>query len=294
MNKLKVLTISTTLIFALMWATLTVGVSARPLAATDPGLGSAASFSVLAQTTITDVPTSVISGNVGLNNAGTNYSGLTIGEVGGTIYDTNGTGPGGALALLPASVQADASAAYTTNIPGQGSDGTITGNLDGQTFTPGVYDQDAILLAGGTVTLNGAGIYIFRATTSLTSGGSVTLTNGARACDVYWRVGSLAAINGSSFVGTILAGTGVHFGANVTLNGRALAVGGDVTLISDTITGPSCASVTPAAPAAPVAGLPATGGAPLQNQGFPLALLVVGGLGIIAVFLGVRAYLRTH
>jgi len=37
------------------------------------------------------------------------------------------------------------------------------------------------------------------------------------------------------------AGTGVHFGANVTLNGSALAIGGDVTMISDTISGPSCA-----------------------------------------------------
>jgi len=210
-------------------------------AATDPGLGAAASFSIIGQTAITNVPTSVISGSVGLNAAGTNYAGLNTSEVAGTIYDTNGTGPDGATAILPANVQANLSTAYTTNIPGQGTNGSIGPVLDGLTVTPGVWDIGAGRLNGGVLTLDGAGIYIFRATSDLISSGSINLTNGARACDVYWRVQTLATINGSSFTGTILAGTGVHFGANVTLNGRALAVGGDVTLISDTISGPTCA-----------------------------------------------------
>lgn len=47
-------------------------------AATSPGLGSAASFAILAGTAITNVPTSVITGDVGLSPAaGTNYAGLT-------------------------------------------------------------------------------------------------------------------------------------------------------------------------------------------------------------------------
>lgn len=86
-------------------------------------------------------------------------------------------------------------------------------------------------------------VYIFRASSDLVSSGSINLINGARACDVYWQVNTLATINGSSFVGTIIAGTGVHFGANVALNGRALALGGDVTLLNNTISGPTC--VTP-------------------------------------------------
>ena len=209
-------------------------------AATLPPLGSAASFSVLANTAITNSPTSSISGNVGLNNAGTNYAGLTTGEVLGTIYDTNGTGPGGAPAILSSSIQTDAVNA-NADMLAQGSPTIIGTALDGLTLVPGVYDLGAAQLNGGILHLNGAGIYIFRASSSLTSSGSIDFQNGARACDLFWSVNSLATINGSSFAGTIIAGTGIHFGANVTLNGRALAVGGDVTMISDVISGPTCA-----------------------------------------------------
>ena len=51
---------------------------------------------VLAGTAVTDIPTSSITGDVGLSPAaGTNYAGLTQAEVNGTIYSTNGTGPAG-------------------------------------------------------------------------------------------------------------------------------------------------------------------------------------------------------
>jgi uncharacterized repeat protein (TIGR01451 family) len=234
MNKFnKFLTIISVVIFTLVAGPVAV------FAATDPGLGAAASFSVIGQTAITDVPTSSMSGNVGLNAAASNYSGLTAGEVAGTIYASNISGI--STAILSPTVQANLSTAFTSTIPGQGSNGTIGPVLDGLVVTPGVYDIGAGRLNGGVLHLNGAGIYIFRASSDFISSGSIDLQNGARACDVYWNVQTLATINGSSFVGTILAGTGVHFGANVTLNGRALAVGGDVTLISDTISGPTCA-----------------------------------------------------
>lgn len=210
-------------------------------AATAPDLGASDSFSILGQTLITGIST--ISGDVGSNNVtgGVSITALTTTDVAGTIFATDLVAPSEGI-IAPA-VQADASAAFTVDIPGQGSDATIVGNLDGQTFTPGVYDQGALLLAGGTVTLDGAGVYIFRSASDLTSAGTINLINGARACDVFWRVQTSADINGTSFVGTILAGAGVHFGAGVTLDGRALAVGADVTLgVGGTISGPSCIS----------------------------------------------------
>ncbi len=217
-------------------------------AATTPFLGTAASFSVIGQTSISDVVPSVISGDVGINGSGASITGLGSPEVAGTIYATDFAYP--SEALLPASVQSDLSAAYTTDIPAQGSNGSIGPALDGLVLTPGVYDIGAGRLNGGVLTLNGPGVYIFRASSDFVSSGSVLLTNGAQACDVYWRVQTLATINGSAFTGTILAGTGVHFGSNVALNGRALAVGGDVTLIQDTISGPTCATA-PIAPLVP-------------------------------------------
>ena len=221
-------------------------------AATAPSLGASDSFSILGQTLITGIST--ISGDVGSNNVagGVSITALTTGDVAGTIFATDLVAP--SEGIIAAAVQADASAEFNVGIPGQVSDATIIGNLDGQSFTPGVYDQGALLLAGGTVTLDGAGIYIFRSASDLTSAGTINLINGARACDVYWRVQTSADINGTSFVGTILAGAGVHFGPGVTLDGRALAVGADVTLgVGGTISGPTCA-VPPPPPPPPSSG----------------------------------------
>lgn len=183
-------------------------------AATDPGLGAAASFSVLGQTAITDAgAASAITGNVGMNASGASITGLTTANViPGTIYATNLAAP--SEGIIDPSVQFDAAAAYGVPLTGQGIEGTpIVGALDGQTRTSGVYDMGAILLGGGTFTLDGPGVYIFRSASSLTVAGNINLINGARACDVYWRIADDATINaggpGSSFAGTILANTGV-------------------------------------------------------------------------------------
>lgn len=66
-------------------------ISAKPntaQAATDPGLGAAADFSVLAQTAITG--TGTISDDVGINSTGAGISALTAVMVAGTIYSSDG------------------------------------------------------------------------------------------------------------------------------------------------------------------------------------------------------------
>lgn len=229
-NKVSIVILSIAFILGMTGPTTT-------FAATDPGLGAAATFSIVAQTAITG--TGTISRDVGLNSTGAGITALTDAMVGGTIYSTDGISPG--LAILNPAVQANLSTA-NDNISGQGSTASIGPVLDGGTRTPGVYDIGAGRLNGGVLTLDGPGIYIFRASSDFVSSGSINLTNGARACDVYWKVNTLATINGSSFVGTIIAGTGVHFGSGVALDGRALALGGDVTLLNNTISGPTCAT----------------------------------------------------
>lgn len=239
-NKISMVILSIALMLGIV-GTTTV------FAATDPDLGAAATFSIVAQTGITG--TGTISGNVENNGIGAAITGLTTAMVSGTIYSSDAgatTGaPPAATTLLNAAVQANLSTA-NGNISGQSSTSSIGPALDGLSLTTGVYDIGAGRLNGGVLTLDGPGIYIFRASSDFVSSGSLNLTNGARACDVYWQVNTLATINGSSFVGTIIAGTGVHFGANVALNGRALALGGDVTLLSNTISGPTCATPPPA------------------------------------------------
>lgn len=232
-RKISTLILSIGLILGLTEPTAT-------FAATDPGLGAATTFSVIAQTTITG--TGTISGDVGLNSTGAGITGLNDAMVGGTIYSTDGVSP--STAILDPVVQANLSTA-NGNISSQGSTASIGPVLDGLSLTTGVYDIGAGRLNGGVLTLDGPGVYIFRASSDLVSSGSINLINGARACDVYWQVDTLATINGSSFVGTIIAGTGVHFGNGVALNGRALALGGAVTHINNTISGPTCATLPP-------------------------------------------------
>lgn len=72
-------------------------------AATSPSLGTAASFSILAGSAVTNVPTSSIAGNVGLSPAaGSYYTGLTAAQVTGTIYAVDATGPAGSVVNPPA------------------------------------------------------------------------------------------------------------------------------------------------------------------------------------------------
>lgn len=202
-------------------------------AATAPDLGTATSFSVLGFSNVTNTNLTTLSGDIGVWS-GSSITGLGSITVGGATHITDS---------VAQQAQADALTA-DGSLLSQANTGGMLGALDSLVLVPGVYDLGAGSLSGGTLTLDGPGVYIFRTTSTLVSAGSVSLINGARACDVFWHVESAATINGSSFVGTIIAKTGIHFGTGVSLNGRALAIGADVTMDTNSITGPTCASAS--------------------------------------------------
>jgi hypothetical protein len=284
MNKQKYLSIAVILAVSLSLALVSFNVSAVSLAATAPNLGQAASFSVLGFSEVTNTGTTTLSGDLGVWS-GTSITGLASITVGGTVHQTD---------TVAQQAQTDATAA-DGNLTSQASTGSL-GALDSLTVIPGVYDLGAGSLGGGVLTLDGPGIYIFRTTSDLTSAGTVTLINGARACDVYWHVATQANLVSGSFVGTIIAGTGVVFGSGVSLNGRALAIGGPVTLISNTISGPVCLApqVATATNLPGVGGLPTTGGGPIQNEPYSLTLIILAGFGILGVAMAVREYRRSR
>jgi len=127
-----------------------------------------------------------------------------------------------------------------------------------QTLVPGVYRFGAATTANliGNLTLAGDAdsVWIFQASSSLQTANSstVTLTGGAQACNVFWKVGSAATLGGSStLVGTVLANDDISVLGAATINGRLFAgaqAAGAITLITDTITRPSsCTSVAQAA-----------------------------------------------
>jgi len=129
----------------------------------------------------------------------------------------------------------------------------IAGNPPG-TIPPGCYTSGGAMLITATtnVTLNGAGVYIFRPGGALTTGANsnLILANGACASDLFWvPVGAttLGANNALSptptFSGNILDAAGITIGHFANLTGRALAFGGTVTTDAVTITVPTCTSI---------------------------------------------------
>jgi hypothetical protein len=89
-----------------------------------------------------------------------------------------------------------------------------------------------------------------------------------------------------------------------SLTGRAFAQTGVLTLDSNIISTGACLTAPVSAPATAlpevkekkvkVKSLPNTGGAPIRNEDFPLSLVIYGGIGAVALVLGVRAYIRTN
>jgi hypothetical protein len=201
------------------------------VAATAPvGLGTAGSFAVLAGTTVTNTVTPTrISGNLGVS-PGTAVTGFPPGIVsGGTIHRADGVA-GNAQSNLTTAYNDAAGRSPTAAVP------AFIGA--GQTLTPGVYRASSSLEVGGSLTLDAQGdpnaVWIFQApssTLTTDSASSVVLTNGAQACNVFWQVGSSAALGtNSTFVGSILALTSITVQTGDTVHGRALARNGAVTL----------------------------------------------------------------
>jgi hypothetical protein len=145
-----------------------------------------------------------------------------------------------------AQAQTTLTAAYI-DAAGRSGASSVAGDLVGQTLTTGVYKSTSSLAISGDVTLDAQGnpdaVFIFQIASTLTtgSGSHVILANGAKACNVFWQVGSSATLGTNSvFKGNILALTSITVTTGVNLEGRALARNGAVTLDTDVITGCTC------------------------------------------------------
>ncbi len=220
-------------------------------------LGSATTFAVLAGSTVTSTGGTTVNGDLGVS-PGTGLTGAPT--VNGTIH------LGDAAA---AQAQLDLTTAYNDAAGRTVGAIGVAGNLGGQTLTPGLYKSTSSLaISSGDLTLDARGdanaVFIFQMASTLTttSGRQVILTNGANAANVFWQVGSSATLGtGSVFKGNILAYTSITLTTGATLQGRALARNGAVTLDSNTVglgipadtTRPTVSSTDPANAATGVA-----------------------------------------
>ena len=202
-------------------------------------LATADGFAVLAGSTITNTGNSVISGDVGLH-PGTAVIGFPPGVVNGSMHVTD---------AVAEQAKADLVTAYN-DAAGRPLSATSPPDIGGQTLTAGVYKTGSVPSLGltGNLTLDAQGdpgaVFIFQAASTLVTAtdSSVTLVNGARACNVYWQIGSSATLGTrTAFKGTIMALTSISANDGVTVDGRLLARNGAVTLINDTITRSRCA-----------------------------------------------------
>lgn len=268
-------------------------------------LGTATPFAILAGTPgITDAGNaSVIQGNVGLSPASGAGIGLTCSQVTGTIYSVDATGP------LPCRVtdgprlvtaKNDLTTAYN-NAAGRTPVTTVPTELGGTTLVAGVYDSASttfdITAGAGALVLDGqndpSSVFIFQAGFNGTGlnvgpGSTVSLVNGAQACNVFWRVDTADIDTTANFKGTILALNSISVANGATIEGRLLARNGTVTLINDTITVPACTNGTPddgSGSEAVVPGFPDTGFLSVSNFGWIIASVSIFVLGILFVYI---------
>lgn len=81
---------------------------------------------------------------------------------------------------------------------------------------------------------------IIASTLETTSDRKVFLTGNARAANVFWQVGTSATLGtGSDFKGNIMADQSITLNTGATLEGRALARIGAVTLDANTVNTPA-------------------------------------------------------
>jgi len=221
---------------ALLTQTFTTGSGTSTGPATVALCPNIGNFSVLAGSTVTNTGPTVISSDVGIS-PGTAVTGFPPGLLGGTIHLADTAAANAQATLTNAYVDASTRSGGTPE----------SGDLAGKTLTTGVYTSASSLDLSGDLTLDAQGnsdaVFIFQIASTLTtsSGSHIILANGAKACNVFWQVGSSATLGTASvFKGNILALTSITVTTGVNLQGRALARNGAVTLDSDTITGCTC------------------------------------------------------
>ena len=205
-------------------------------------MGSAANFRILAQSAITDVPTSTIVGNVGLSPATGAGIGVTCVEVTGLIYSVDAAGPACKTtnpSMLTTAIN-DKGTAYT-DAAGRAPDYTELGAglLGGLNLGPAPYKWSSAVSIPTQLTLTGGpnDVWIFQIAQTLTmsSGVQIILAGGAKAQNIYWQVFAADFGTTSRFAGTIISQTSIAVRTGASVNGQLLA-GTGVTLQQNSVT----------------------------------------------------------
>lgn len=197
--------------------------------------GNASGFGVLAGSGVTSTGETVINGDLGLS-PGTSVGGFPPGVLNGTLRIND---------AISNQAKLDLTTAYN-DAAGRASKDmvTLSGNIGGLTLTPGLYKSTSSLeISSGDVTFDARGdkdaVFIIQIGSSLTttSGRKVILSGDAQASNIFWQVSSSATFGTTSvFKGVVMALESITFETGATLEGKALARNGTITLDANIIT----------------------------------------------------------
>ena len=216
-------------------------------------LGTAGGFAILAKTEVSTVPTSAITGNVGVSPAAATYlHGFSLTAHATNVFSTSLQVTGKVYAAdyavpTPSNLTTaigDMETAFTDaagRAPGVTELGA--GNVGGMNLPPGVYKWGTGLLIPTDVTLTGSAtdVWIFQIGQDLTisNGVRVSLAGGALPKNIFWQVAGLASLGTTSHLeGVLLSQTAITLGTGATVNGRLLAQSA-VTLDASTVVEPA-------------------------------------------------------
>ncbi len=200
-------------------------------------LGAAGNYVILAKTAINNIPSSAVTGDMGLSPAATSYItgfGLTNAtgyatspQVTGKLYAADMASPTGSE--LTTAVE-NMLTAYTdaASRPTPDHLNLLSGNIGGQTLLAGLYKWGSTVTIPGDVTLSGGAdaVWIFQIDNDLTmsAGKNIILSGGAQAKNIFWQVAGEAVIGANShFEGIILSMTGITLETGASYHGRMLA-----------------------------------------------------------------------
>ena len=201
-------------------------------------LGTAGNFVILAKSGISTVPTSVITGDLGISPASASY--ITGFSLTADATDVFSTSPQVTGKVYAADYAPPTSLNLTTAVGDMGLAFTdaagraphVTelgaGNIGGMTLAPGVYQWSTGLLIPTDVTLNGGAtdVWIFQIAQDLTFGSAakVLLAGGALPKNAFWQVSGLVDLGTTAHCeGVILAQTSITLRTGASIKGRLLA-----------------------------------------------------------------------
>jgi hypothetical protein len=213
----------------------TTGTTTSALAVVN--LGASGNYVILAKTAITNVPTSAITGDLGISPAAASYiTGFSITkatgyatsvQVTGKIYAADMAAPTG-INLTTAVSNMIAAYNDAAGRPFPDFSELATGNIGGKTLAPGLYKWTNSVTMPSNVTISGSAtdVWIFQiaGNLSMSTSVSINLTGGALAKNIFWQVAGTVTLGISShFEGIILSKTAITFQTSASINGRALA-----------------------------------------------------------------------